>query len=256
MSITDAGDGNDGGGNVGETPAWMNSMPDAYKQNEGFAKFGEAADAYAKFDELLTAEGSNLKIPGEEATDEERNAFYSKMGRPESADKYEVGKPDDWPENVPYDTELEGAFKEQVFAQNISGEAAKNLYDWYNGIMLDAHQSIAKADAEALTEATNELKKDWTGDKYKVNTELAHRAFKELAGDGEEAIAKAMDFIDDTKINGLALGEHPMFLRVFNNIASKIFDDSALSDRSQGDKVLSEEDKAKARFPKTKFKDS
>ena len=244
MSEADAG-GDNGGGGAGDTPAWMNSMPDAYKANEGFAKFPEAADAYAKFDDLLKAEGDALVIPGEDATDDEKNAFFSKMGRPETADGYEVGKPSDWPEGVPYDEGLEAAYKQKAFELGLSGDKAAAMYGWYNELSLKALSDNDAAEKAAMEKATNELKDQWKGDDFKVNTELAHRAYKQYAGED------GMEFIEKTMIGDIPLGDHPMFLKIFADIAKTISDDQGSGDRGGIEGNLSDEDKAKKRFPKT-----
>ena len=244
---TNAG-GNEGGGEeTVETPAWMNSAPDAYKQNETFAKFGEAADFYAKADELMKAEGDTLKIPGEDATDEEKSAFAQKMGRPETVEGYEIAKPTDWPEGIGYDENLDAAFKGWAFELGLPADTAKGLHERYNSAMLDAHNKIAEAEKAAIEKADNKLKDEWKGDDYKVNTEIAHRAFKEF-GDDEAAA-----FLDETMIGDISLGEHPVFRRIFANIGKATGDDNANSGSSGLGGELSPEQAAEKRFPNTKF---
>ena len=242
----DAGSGaGDGGGTGAEFPAWMSSLPDAMKQNEGFKQFGEATEAYTKLDELLKADGEGFKIPGEDATDEEKGAFAQKMGRPETADGYELGKPEGWPAGVAYDENLEAAYRETAFGMGLSGDKAKGLYDWYNKMSLESHAAQAETEKVATEKAVNELEDVWKGDDFKVNTELAHRAFKQYAG--EEATA----FLEETVVNGTALGNHPTFLKLFAEIGKTIGDDTTNPGRGGSGGELSEEDKAKARFPAT-----
>lgn len=248
------GTGGEGGGGSAETPAWMSSMPDAYKQNESFAKFGEASDAYAKFDELLKAEGDALAIPGEDASDEDKNAFAMKMGRPETAEGYEIGKPQDWPEDVQYDEALDGQFKEAAFQMGLSGEKANALHGWYNGLVLSAHNAEVQNEKAAMEKATNELKTTWPGDSYKVNTEMAHRAFVQFSGESEAEQKEAHDFINNTIVDGVILGEHPKFLKNYHRVAAAISDDSANSGMNNPSGELTEEQKAAKRFPATTFK--
>jgi hypothetical protein len=251
----DAGvSGVEGGGNGTEFPAWMSSMPDAYKQNESFAKFGEASDAYARFDELLKADGDALKIPGEDATDDDKNAFAMKMGRPETAEGYEIGKPQDWPEGVDYNEALDGQFKEMAFNAGVSGEAAKALHSGFNQMILDAHNAEVQNEKAAMEKAENELKTAWKGDTYKVNSEMAHRAFKQFGGESEADQKETLEFIDNTIVDGVILGEHPRFLKLFHRIGAATLDDNANSGMNRASGEMSEEDKAKARFKNTTFK--
>jgi len=248
---------NDGGvkiampdGTTVDQPQWMASLPDAHKQNPNFAQFKEAPLVWDRFDSLLKAEGSMVTIPGEQATDEERAAFYSKLGRPETADKYTFTKPADLPEGVPYSPEVEAAFKAQVHKLGLTDAQAKAQWDWYFGMSKEGFAKQQQAEQQANEAAINSLKDEWKGDEFKVNSELAARAFKKFGGEKPE-VAK---FIEETKVNGLALGNHPIFLRVFAAIGKAIADDSmSAGGRSGGGGELSDEDKAKARFPNTKF---
>jgi hypothetical protein len=236
-----AGEGGDAG--AVQTPSWMNSAPDAFKRNENFAKFSEASEFYAKADELLKAEGSMLTIPGEDATPEEKDAFAQKMGRPETAEGYEFGKPADWPEGVDYNSDLEAGFREMAFNANLPADQAKGILDWYNKISLEEHNATVAATEKAI----NELKDKWKGDDFKVNTELAHRAFKQYGGDKEE------EFFKSSMVDGVPLGSHPIFLEVFAGIAKTIGDDKTGMGREGNMGEKSEEEKARARFPATKF---
>lgn len=251
--VNDGGDAggneNNGGGNGTEFPGWMDSLPDAMKQNEGFAQFGEASDAYTKLDELLKAEGNALAIPGEDATDDDKNAFAMKMGRPETAEGYEIGKPQDWPEGVEYNEALDGQFKEAAFAMGLSGEKANALHGWYNNLVLEAHSAEVQNEKTAMEKAENELKTAWSGDAYKVNSEMAHRAFKQFGGESEAEQKETLEFVDNTIVDGVVLGEHPRFLKLFHRIGAAISDDSANSGMNRAGGELSEEDSAKKRFP-------
>jgi hypothetical protein len=248
---TNTGDVNNGGGNVGEMPAWMSSMPDAYKQNDGFAKFGEASDAYAKFDDLLKAEGNALVIPGEDATDEDRNAFYSKMGVPETPDAYEIGKPADMSEGMEYSEELEAWYKGFAHQNHLSADQAKSMFDGYNQMMGEAYKAELVAEKAAIEKAENTLKDAWPGDAYAENKEIAHRGFKRFSGDSEAEQKEAHDFINNTIVDGVLLGDHPVFQKLFHRLGVQTQDDKFSGERSGVDVALDDEAKARKRFPTT-----
>lgn len=250
---TNTGDVNDGGGNVGEMPAWMSSMPDAYKQNEGFAKFGEASDAYAKFDTLLKAEGDALVIPGEESTDEQRNAFYSKMGVPETPDAYEIGKPADMPEGMEYSEELETWYKGFAHQNHLSAGQAKSMFDGYNERMVEGYKAEVAAEKAAIDKAENTLKDAWPGDTYAENKEIAHRGFLRFSGEGETEQKEAHDFINNTIVDGVLLGDHPAFQKLFHRLGVATSDDNANAGKGGVGGKRSEEEEAKDDFPNTEY---
>ncbi len=241
--------GNAGGSGTDQRPAWMDSLPDAHKQNEAFKAFKEPAEAWNKFDSLLKAEGSSVVIPGDKATDAERAAFFGKIGRPETPDKYSITKPENLPETVTYNPEIEAAAKEVFHKAGLSDAQAKQLYGWFFQTVAAGEAARTAEEVKATETAVNSLKDEWKGDEFKINSELAARAFKKFGGDKPEVEA----FIRDSKINGVSLGDHPMFLRVFAAIGKAIADDSLNTGRGGGGGELSDEEKAKARFPKTTF---
>lgn len=242
------GNANAGGSGNDQAPAWLASMPDDLKADKTLAQFPTIGDAGKELVRLKGFEGQAIVIPGEKATDAERAAFYTKLGRPETADKYTIAKPADLPEGVPYNPEIEGVFKQFAFEKGIPDATAKEIFAWYWNGVKTGHEKQQQVEVAANEAAINQLKDEWKGDTFKVNTELAARAFKKFGGDKPEVVK----FIEETKVNGLPLGNHPMFLRVFAAIGQAIADDSmSAGGRGGGGGELSDEEKAKARFPNT-----
>jgi hypothetical protein len=252
MDVNNDAGGNNGGGN--ERPVWLDSLPDAHKNNQSFYGFKEPAQAWDKFDSLLKAEGKTIVIPDEKATPEELKAFYAKLGVPETSDGYEFDKAD-------IEAEADKMFREVMFTSRIPKREAKAIHKAFVDMIGRGKEAMAKQKAEeeriekeSIDEAVNTLKDTWKGDLFKANTELAHRAFKNViawAGIGEEEGKK---FLEESKIGNLQIGNHPVILRLFHAIATKISNDSIGGDRGGIGGEGSEEEKAKQRFPNTKFK--
>ena len=224
------------------TPAWTAQLDKDLQGNERLTQFKTIGEMGKTFLETEGKLKDALFIPGEKATDEDRAAFYAKLGRPESADKYTFDKPD-LPDTV-YTPEVDAAIRGVSFKANLSADQAKTVQAEYS-LLLKAGMDYQKAETE---KAVNALKDEWKGDTFKENTEIATRAFQKFGGD------EAKKFIEETKINGVSLGDHPMFLKIFASIGKAISDDSFNADRGGTGGELSEEDKAKSRFPNTKFK--
>lgn len=233
-----------GGGNT--APAWTAQLDKDLQGNERLTSFKTIGEMGKAFLDLEGKSKDALYLPGENATDEEKAAFYAKLGRPEAADKYSFGKPEGLPEEVPYEPEVEQAFKQFAFDNGLSDATAGKLYGWYYDLVKQGHEMQQKQAQEATEKAVNALKDEWKGDAFKENSELAIRAFRKFGGD------EAKTFIEESKINGLSLGDHPVFLKVFAAIGKAISDDSFTGDRGAGNRgEMSDEDKAKARFPNT-----
>ena len=116
--VIDAG-GDKGGGN--ERPVWLDSAPDAHKNNEAFYQFKEPGQAYDKLDSLLKAEKNMIVIPGEDAPEADRKAFYTKLGVPETADGYEFDKAD-------IEAEADKMFREVMLNSRIPKREAKGIH--------------------------------------------------------------------------------------------------------------------------------
>ena len=245
---------NDGGGNTNaggsgndQAPAWLASMPDNLKADKTLAQFPTIGDAGKELVRLKGFEGQAIVIPGEKATDAERAVFYTKLGRPETADKYSITKPADLPEGIQYSPEVETAFKQIAHESGLSDGQAGKLYGWYYGLVKAGHVQQAKAEKDAMDAVVNKLKDEWPGDAFKVNSELAARAFKKFGGDSPEVTK----FIE-TKLNGVALGDNPVLLKLFYAIAKTVSDDFLnAGERGGAGGETSDEEKAKARFPAT-----
>ena len=85
-------------------------------------------DAYQK--DRIIGNGA-IKVPGKEASDDEWNAFYDKIGRPEKADGYEFDVPNDLPETLPYDAEQAAAFKAEAHKIGLTKRQAQQVHDLY-----------------------------------------------------------------------------------------------------------------------------
>ena len=222
---------------------WLSSIPENLREHEAFTGAESLSSVYQGFADLTVANKEMLAIPGEDATDEDRAAFHAKLGRPEAADQYQLDKPE-LPADIPYDDTIESAFKQLAFDKGLSQQTASELHQWYWGTVKAGSEQQQKSTEEAL----NTLKDEWKGDAFKTNSELAVRAFSKFGGD------EAKKFIEEAQVNGVSLGNHPVFLRVFAEVGKKISDDTMTGDRGGNlDAISSDEEQAKKRFPNTKF---
>lgn len=254
---TDTGGNNGGSGGPVEKPAWMSSLPDAYKQHEGFAQFKEPSEAWGKFDALLKAEQSMITIPGKDATPEEVAAFYAKLGRPEKPEGYEITKPADLPEGVSFDENGLNEFLKFAHDNHLTKEQTQKLYGWYvdlakNGYAADAKSKAdakAKEEAEATrirTEAIDKLKTAW-GNNFEANKNIAvSEGFKKFTLNDPEAVA----LFENAKIDGVPLGDHPVFMKLFYEIGKATMSDTT-GGRGGGSGTSgdSEAETAKKMFP-------
>ena len=158
------------------TPAFVESMleqiSDEDVKSAGFWKNLEGKDAnevgqYIK--ELNSFAGKKGDIPKADATDEEWDEFYSKLGRPESIEGYDFVLNEDFKEIVGdgidfYNSALDG-FKEQVFKLGASPTQAEQMVDWYLTQVANQVEESNQLMTQRDEENEAELRKAW-GESY------------------------------------------------------------------------------------------
>ncbi len=167
----------------------------------------EGKDAIVKsYFELEKSQGGRTKIPTEQSSKEEVEAFYRSTGRPDAPEGYEIK---DVPGNVSRDEESENALRAIAFEKGCPKDTfealVKNFYQRQSDALV-----ASKIEGEAL------LKAEWET-KYDENIEIAQRACKELGG---EDFMKALD--------QTGFGNLPAFIKTFHNIGVKMLDDTII----------------------------
>lgn len=94
-----------------------------------------------------------VRMPGEEDGEEERNAFYAALGRPEGADGYALPEME-LPEGYEVKGELLAGFKGKAHALGLTPQQVEGLYSWFLPIVLDTHHCL---EAEATKLRDSEL---------------------------------------------------------------------------------------------------
>lgn len=196
------------------SPAWAAQLKDDLKSNEFLTKFESVSDL-GKY--ALEADGKlkNMVIlPGEGAKDEEVSAFFTKLGKPESPDKYEIVKPADWPTEVPYDENAEKWFRDLAFKNHLSAKQASSIHKEY---MVGLKNAFIAEDTRKKTELAtllDTMKKEW-GDNWRTNIALMDRAMDKF-GDPE-----FKTFMDES-----GFGNNPHMIRIFHKIGLSLAEDT------------------------------
>ena len=159
--------GDNGKGSEVQHPAWMNQinselMKDAEKAGKlsKFEKLSDLASAYLEAEGKL---GSSIVKPGENASEEERRAFYKALGVPDAADKYSIEGDD------------AKMFREMAFKNNLTDEQAKAFY-----------KSLQEVGNNALAQQAHDtqaaLQKEY-GKDYQTKIEMLKRGVATYGGE-------------------------------------------------------------------------
>ena len=196
----------------GNEVAWHDSLPEDVRDHPSLSTFtdtGALAKSYVHAQSMIGAD--KIAIPGKWADENDWNAVYDKLGRPQDAAAYELDT-SNAPEGSGVHEDFIGWWREKAHANGLSQQQAQNLVKEYIDFA-GAQQGQDTLDVEvALNNTTNELKQEFGA------------AF-------EERLEQGNDFIDQFAEDGLTnliledgrpLRQHPAFVKTLMNAGNWI----------------------------------
>jgi hypothetical protein len=222
------GQGGEGQGNLppnsgGGAANWFDGA-DAetvgYLQNRGLDKLDakgaalKAIESHRNAEKLLGGSADSLvRLPKDINDTVTRDALWTKLGRPATADKYDFASMGDPVKDADAITQFSSIVGPIFHKYGLSQEQAAGVAR----SMAEANANVVKGQADALAierqNAQGELQKAW-GQQTAANVQAAGQAAERLGIDGPklEAIQQAIGYVDT--------------MRFFHGIATKIGEDS------------------------------
>lgn len=203
QSLGGSGGGSGDGGTNGKS--WLDTLPDDIKGDPSLAVFKDVSGLAKSFVNAQKMIGADkVIIPNEKSSEEEWNAFYQKMGRPESPDKYEIKAPNGQDLNP----EIAKGFKEVAHQLGLSPKQVAKLADWNFGTIAAQQESHKTAQVNALRETISTYKQTLGGEeKYAARVDEARAALNAVA------TPELKEFL---KTSGL--GSRPEMIEFFANL--------------------------------------
>ena len=199
------------------TPStWKDSISQEFREDPNISKFTEI-DALAKsyINATRMIGQDKVAVPNQNSTDDQWNEVYSKLGRPESPDKYKLEVNSDI---VPLDESSVKSFAENAHKLGLNNKQAQGILEYYKNSM-EGSAKQAQIDTETYqAQAEQELRKEW-GRSFDENIKKAG------------AVAKAnmdAEILDLTLSDGRRLGDHPAIIKGFANIANLMSEDKMI----------------------------
>jgi hypothetical protein len=194
-----------------EETSWRDALPEGLRENNSLGKFSSVealAKSYVNAEQLIGRE----KIPMPQS-EEDWDTVYNRLGRPETADNYELTVPETLPEKI---RELDGNidwFRETAHQLGLNDKQAQGIYNaFWDNLAKDAE--IMEADGRnSAAEAEAELRAEW-GTKAEYNLEVANRFASEVGGD---------ELID--LLQQVGLDTHPVVIKAFNKAGLMTIED-------------------------------
>ena len=206
--VAQGGSGND----------FLTSLPDEIREHPSLAPIKDVENLARSFVNAQRLIGADkLPIPAN-PTDEDLDSIYSRLGRPESPEGYEI-KADG---NI-IDEQVAADYSELAHKLRLSPQQAEGILDYYKSSIEQTAQGM-QVDVEAQaaeTEAT--LRQEW-GKAYDQKIMDAKNVFRDFG---------AEDMLEMQLADGTLIGNHPEFIKAFANIAE--FKQSATSEDTIGE---------------------
>ena len=204
------------------TPSsWKESISEEFRSDPSIEKFTEIdalAKSYINATKMIGQD--KVVIPTNNSTEDQWNEVYSKLGRPESADKYSL---DATSEIVQMDDNAIKSFAEQSHKLGLNNKQAQGILEYYKNNMEGTAQQSRIDTETAQTQAEQQLRQEWGRDfEGKVKQ----------AG----ALAKAninSDVLDMQLQDGTRVGDHPEIIKGFAKIAGMMSEDKIISTESE-----------------------
>ena len=172
------------GSNLESDGRWYESLPeDQFNDRDvGVLKRFDSVDALARgYMNAFNLVGRD-KIPMPQSP-EEWQEVYSRLGRPDDVQGYELNIPESLPPPVQemMNRNLDW-FRTTAFDLGLNGDQASKLYDAYTNFLQDELKQTNDRVEDEMHTAEEELRKEY-GQEYESNMILANRVIDEIGGE-------------------------------------------------------------------------
>ena len=192
---------------------WKASLSDEIRADKSLENIKDVeglAKSYVHAQKLVGAD--KIPVPNKHATEEDWKEVYKKLGRPEDASGYKY----DLPEDQTIDETALKNFSDQAHKLGLLPGQANGMVKFYNEMTAASLQEQDSIAVAARENSVKELKQEW-GQAYDQKISQANNLAK-TAGIGE--------LFDTNLADGTKLGDNPVMIKAFAELASKMGEDS------------------------------
>ena len=192
---------------------WKASLSDEIRADKSLENIKDVeglAKSYVHAQKLVGAD--KIPVPNKHATEEDWKEVYKKLGRPEDASGYKY----DLPEDQTIDETALKNFSDQAHKLGLLPGQANGMVKFYNEMTAASLQEQDSIAVAARENSVKELKQEW-GQAYDQKISQANNLAK-TAGIGE--------LFDTNLADGTKLGDNPVMIKAFAELAAKMGEDS------------------------------
>lgn len=209
---------------------WYEKAPQGYEVPDGLKTapdFWNLVKMTANAQKKLGYPAESLLVkPSKDWKEDQWNDFFSKAGRPESPDKYELDVQQD-----KYTPESLSEFKQIAHKAGLLPNQVKAVMGYYEQLQGKISEAQKTTEQQQKESAKRELETEW-GSKFEQNLQAAQKFVKTFADDKDKDVLFGK------------LGDDPQLLRVLANAASVMRNDALVGtgvDENPGNQGLQAE---------------
>jgi len=183
---------------------WKDALSEDFRNDKNMEHIKSVEDMAKSYINAQKHFGKDkIVVPGEYATEEDWNNIYNKLGRPETADGYEVALS----EGSKLSEDALGSLKAKAHELGILPSQLKGLVSFQEEMAISSEKSIMESIENKQNEAINTLKTEW-GAEYDKRLSAAANMVKEFGGE------ELQKYLNET-----GYGNDPMLVKTFYKIA-------------------------------------
>lgn len=199
----------------GRAVGWRDALPEELRDAAALARFDDVAALAREHVHLQSLIGrKGLIPPGASATPEERAAFFTALGRPASAEDYDLSEIAP-PEGMPWDDAMQSAMLGAMHEAGLTNDQARAVIAAYTEMRGTAWRQAMTVQREVADRALAGLEAEW-GERFGERVDLANRAFRATFGADFDDIAGL------ELVSGGRVGDHPGFVRAFAALGTRM----------------------------------
>jgi hypothetical protein len=189
---------------------WMSSLPTELQGEKSLQSFKDIPSLAKSYVEAQKMIGGSIRLPKPDAPPEERDKvigdIYTKLGRPETPDKY---APTALPDGMVFLPESVKAFQTGAHKEGYTQKQVDFAFTHYSGLVKVALAEQTRLQTKELEESTAALRAKWGGD-FDTNLSTAQRFTEQVLGEPVYQLLKSK-----------GLDNHPLIVEKFGEIGSK-----------------------------------
>jgi hypothetical protein len=202
-------------GNFSEN--WRSALPEDIRENPSLTHYknlGGMAKSLISAQKMVGLDkGRVAVVPDKHSTDEEREDFYRKTGRPETAADYGIKPPENLPDGVTFNPAMIEGLQQKAFELGIPQDKLAGLWSHYVESELTKHNEQTALEQHGFNEAAAALKTEW-GYAFDQRLQTANDAVRTFG-------------LSET-LEKLGIANHPEVVKAFYQIGAKVGEDKLI----------------------------